>query len=53
MLLVTVKTIKMEKIIWELQKVNLLESEIEKVWRLEEISKVLKDLADLKRKNIS
>tara|TARA_B110000046_G_scaffold172374_1_gene194088 strand:+ start:732 stop:893 length:162 start_codon:yes stop_codon:yes gene_type:complete len=53
MLLVTVKTIKMEKIIWELQKVNLLESEIEKIWQLEKLAKVLNDLADLKRKNIS
>ena len=43
----------MEKIIWELQKVNLLESEIEKIWQLEKLAKVLNDLADLKRKNIS
>lgn len=43
----------MEKFIWELQKVNLLESDIEKIWQLEKIAKDLKTLADLKRKNLN
>tara|TARA_R110000765_G_scaffold165188_1_gene270236 strand:- start:471 stop:605 length:135 start_codon:yes stop_codon:yes gene_type:complete len=43
----------MEKFIWELQKANLLESDIEKIWQLEKIAKDLKTLADLKRKNLN
>jgi hypothetical protein len=51
--LVTLKNDKMEKFIWELQKVDLLESEMEKVWQLERLARDLKTLAELKRKNIS
>ena len=40
----------MEELIWELQKVNLFKSEIEKVWQLEKLSRKLKEIADSKRK---
>tara|TARA_R110000787_G_scaffold284002_1_gene397311 strand:- start:452 stop:583 length:132 start_codon:yes stop_codon:yes gene_type:complete len=43
----------MEKFIDELKKVNLLSSEIEKVWLLERLANDLKNLADLKRKNMN
>lgn len=42
----------MEKIIFKLQSIKLLNSEIEKVWQLEKISNELKTLAEVKRKNI-
>lgn len=50
---VTLEEKNLPNIIWELQTVHLLESEMEKVWKLEHISNTLKDLADLKRKKIS
>ena len=43
----------MEKFIDELKKVNLLGSEIEKVWLLERLANDLKNLADLKRNNMN
>ena len=42
----------MKKIIFKLQSIKLLNSEIEKVWLLEKISNDLKNLAEVKRKNI-
>ena len=43
----------MEKIIFKLQSINLLESEMQKVWQLEKIANDLKALAEVKRKNIN
>ena len=43
----------MEKIIFKLQSINLLKSEMEKVWLLEKISNELKALSEIKRKNIN
>ena len=43
----------MEKFIDELKKVNLLGSEIEKVWLLQRLANDLKNLADLKRNNMN
>ena len=42
----------MEEIILKLQSIKLLNSEIDKVWQLEKISNELKNLAEIKRKNI-
>ena len=42
----------MEKIIFKLQSINFIDSEIEKVWQLEKISNELKNLAKIKRENL-
>ena len=43
----------MDKFIWELQKINLIDGEMQKIWQLEKISNDLKTLAEVKRQNIN
>ena len=43
----------MDKFIWELQKINLIDGEMQKIWQLEKIANDLKTLAEVKRQNIN
>ena len=43
----------MEKIIFKLQTIHLLDGEMQKVWLLEKLANDLKILAEVKRQNIN